>query len=102
MAKKNGSKVFMDLGGSRDGGDPADYAGVNREVLFDLILTATSKGGAIRLGYTRDGGAYAIGLYYGDDYSTQYIRPGEDFVDRVLGFTRMFESLPILSQKKRE
>ena len=35
-------------------------------------------GGAIRFGYTRDGGAYAVGLYYGGETCTEYIRPGED------------------------
>jgi hypothetical protein len=36
-------------------------------------------GGAIRLGATRDGGAWALGIYVGDDYATEYVRPSEDF-----------------------
>lgn len=36
-------------------------------------------GGAVRLGATRDGGAWALGIYVGDDYATEYVRPAEDF-----------------------
>jgi len=36
-------------------------------------------GGALRLGQTRDGGAWAFGVYLGNDYATEYIRPSEDF-----------------------
>jgi len=38
-----------------------------------------AQGGALRVGFTRDGGAIAIGVYLGDDYATEYIRPAEDF-----------------------
>lgn len=35
--------------------------------------------GALRIGLTRDGGALALGMYLGDDYVTEYVRPSEDF-----------------------
>lgn len=44
-----------------------------------LVISFAECGGAIRIGYTRDGGALAIGCYLGDDYATEYIRPSEDF-----------------------
>jgi hypothetical protein len=30
------------------------------------------------LGYTRDGGAFAIGILDGDEKHTEYVRPSED------------------------
>lgn len=43
-----------------------------------LITAFAEEGGAVRLGYTRDGGALAVGCYLGDDYATEYVRPNED------------------------
>jgi len=43
-----------------------------------LMVSFAEQGGAIRLGYTRDAGALAIGCYLGDDYATEYVRPNED------------------------
>jgi len=48
-----------------------------------LIIGFYESGGAVRIGATRDGGAYAIGCYHGDDYATEYIRPAEDFTAAV-------------------
>jgi len=44
-----------------------------------IIIAFAECGGAVRIGYTRDGGALAIGCYLGDDYATEYIRPAEDY-----------------------
>jgi hypothetical protein len=44
-----------------------------------LTVEMVAVGGAIRFGATRDGGAWALGIYLGDDYATEYIRPAEDF-----------------------
>lgn len=50
-------------------------------VAIAAIITAFAEaGGAIRVGFTRDGGAYAFGCYCGDDYATEYVRPDEDLV----------------------
>jgi hypothetical protein len=51
-----------------------DYAPV-----IAAIIVAAEGAGALRLGVTRDGGAYAVGVYAGDDYATEYIRPSEDW-----------------------
>lgn len=48
-----------------------------------LVAELSRLGGALRLGVTRDGGAYALGVYLGDDYATEYIRPSEDFATAV-------------------
>jgi len=44
-----------------------------------LITAFGDAGGAVRVGLTRDGGAWAFGCYLGDDYATEYVRPSEDF-----------------------
>jgi hypothetical protein len=47
-------------------------------------VTVALAGGALRLGYTADGGAYAIGVYGdGPEAYTEYIRPSEN-LDKVL------------------
>jgi hypothetical protein len=53
-----------------------DYDGTI--ALLQLALGATLVGGAVRIGFTRDGGALALGMYMGEDYATEYIRPSED------------------------
>jgi len=56
----------------------ADWGTVDAVLLRDSVATISLRGGAVRLGYTRDGGAYAIGVYgLGEPY-TEYVRPSED------------------------
>jgi len=43
-----------------------------------LVEALAREGGALRLGQTRDGGAWALGVYLGDDYATEYVKPQED------------------------
>lgn len=57
----------------------ADLETVDWLPLCALIAEMARHGGALRVGYTRDGGAYALGCYMGDDYATEYVRPNEDF-----------------------
>ncbi len=56
----------------------ADWGNVDAKKVLEAIGAAASKSGALRFGYTRDGGAYAIGVYAGSDYFTDYVRPDED------------------------
>src|SRR6185503_18868443 len=59
--------------------EPADWAGVESEAIRTAIAALGSIGGALRFGYTRDGGAYAIGVYGLETKpSTDYLRPGDD------------------------
>jgi hypothetical protein len=43
-----------------------------------VVTTLASTGGAIRFGYTSDGGAYAIGIYGDGEPYTDYVKPAED------------------------
>jgi len=60
-------------------GGSIDFGGCDWVAICALIAAFGNAGGAVRVGLTRDGGAWAIGCYLGDDYATEYIRPNEDF-----------------------
>lgn len=64
-------------------GTAADWTAVNAEWLRAAVAQIAAEGGAIRLGYTRDLGAYSIGIYGDGEPYTDYLRPSED-VDAYL------------------
>lgn len=72
--------------------EPADWGGVSPTALVSAISAITHKGGAVRFGYTRDGGAYAVGVYYGGEYFTDYLRPYEDIDGYLDDLRDTFES----------
>jgi hypothetical protein len=72
-------------------GNTADWGSADAQALVKLVETASKKGGAVRLGYTRDGGAYAIGVYCGSNYFTDYVRPSEDIDQYLKDLTASFE-----------
>lgn len=52
-----------------------------------------AAGGALRVGVTRDGGAWAFGVYgLGEPY-TEYVRPGESLTDYFEGLGTAFEEM---------
>lgn len=55
-----------------------DVAGLPWLTLAALVAEMAETGGAVRIGLTRDKGALALGMYHGDDYVTEYVRPHED------------------------
>ena len=71
-------------------GGVADWGTVDPKILVKCIEVASKKGGALRLGYTRDGGAYAIGVYAGANYFTDYVRPTEDIDEYLTDLTESF------------
>jgi hypothetical protein len=73
---------------------PADWAGVNPEVVLRAIAVIGSRGGAIRFGYTRDGGSYAIGILGDGDPYTEYLRPSDDIDGYFEGLIEDWEAMP--------
>ena len=68
----------------------ADYGEVDAETIRSSIEAAAVVGGALRFGYSRDGGAYAIGIYGdGDTPYTEWVRPSEN----VEGFLKDIETM---------
>ena len=59
-------------------GEAANWMLVDAEQLRYAITAVAASGGALRIGYTRDGGAYAIGVYGDGEPYTEYLRPSED------------------------
>lgn len=83
MAKGINSPGNGDQGNTRrfrpNRGETADWAGVENEAICTAIAALGSIGGALRFGYTRDGGAYAVGVYGLESQPyTDYLRPGDD------------------------
>lgn len=70
---------------NRAGGGVADWAGVEGELLTRAVAAVARHGGALRLGYTRDGGAYAVGVYGDGDPFTEYVPPSEDINEYLKG-----------------
>lgn len=65
---------------------PADWASVDNEAICAAIAAIGSIGGALRFGYSRDGGAYAVGVYGLESQPyTDYLRPGDDIPAYLYG-----------------
>jgi len=62
----------------RSRGGTCDYAMADGPIVLAAIAQVAARGGAVRLGYTSDGGAYAIGIYGDGDPYTEYVKPSED------------------------
>lgn len=80
---------------TRQPGVSADWGSVDGELLRDLIQTVTQRGGAVRFGYSRDGQAYALGLYYGEEHVTKYCRPQEDVDTFLQDWVEFYKGLPV-------
>lgn len=102
MSKREPSKrsdeyksVFGNI--RKEGSEPsgsADWAMAASATVCRLISVVSSRGGAVRFGYTRDGGAYAVGFYYGDDHVTKYCRPSDDLEQWLTWWIDFYEALP--------
>lgn len=66
-------------------GSVADWASVDGAILSQAIAAIARLGGALRLGYTRDGGAYAIGIYGDGEPFTEYVSPSENIDEYLKG-----------------
>lgn len=76
---------------SKHPGQVADWAGVDGQLLVKAIAAVARHGGALRLGYTRDGGAYAIGIYGDGDPFTEYVPPSDSVDDYLKGVIEDYE-----------
>jgi len=67
----------------RGNANPADWTSANADLLRAAVACVAKRGGALRLGYTRDGGSYAIGVLGDGEPYTEYVRPTDD-LDKYL------------------
>ena len=80
-----GGALSVLLSGDTDNGkDVADWESVDPVVIVRLIATFARLGGATRFGYSRDGGAYSLGIYLEDDRETLYFKPYEDVTAKLI------------------
>ena len=83
----------------------ADWMDCDGKELQKAIAAASFKHGALRFGYSRDGFAYAVGIYIGEQRITEYIRPSEDIDNYLRLLTTAFEEYDadseITPQRKR-
>lgn len=68
----------------------ADWANAPAELLWQAIVNISKSGGAIRFGYTRDGGAYAVGVYDNGEHNTEYLEPSTDLREYLEGLAKDF------------
>jgi len=73
--------------------DVADWGTITPQVLVDLVQVVAGLSGAVRFGYTRDGGAYSVGIYLDDDRETFYYKPSDDLDDAVTQLTEMLRNV---------
>jgi len=73
------------------GGNVADWGSVDAGIIQRAIATVAKAGGALRFGYTRDGGAYALGVLGDGDPYTEYLRPGDDVEQYLTVLTEQWE-----------
>jgi len=72
--------------------EAADWGAVNATAIRDAIAMVSIRGGALRFGYTSDGGAFAIGVYGDGDPYTEYLRPGESAEDYLAELTEAWRT----------
>lgn len=76
---------------SRKGGGVADWSNASPTLLAALVCAVAVEGGAVRFGYTRDGGAYSIGLYLGSDSKTYYCNDAEGIDEQLTELIEYFK-----------
>jgi len=73
-------------------GEPTlDYADIDAATLVRLICRVAARQGAVRYGYTRDGSAFSVGLYLGEDSKTYYANTIQEMVDLMEYLNASFE-----------
>jgi len=92
-AKKQEQQSRRRRTGSGAARGAANWMLVDPEMLQYTITAVAQKGGALRLGYTRDGGAYAIGIYGDGDPYTEYVSPQEDLNEHLRSIAADFGNI---------
>lgn len=88
-----GGKSQTGLRESYGRGKQADWSNADPEKLRDCIAMVAKANGALRLGYSRDGGAYSIGVYGDGDPYTLYCPPDEEIDDVLVRITNAFSNI---------
>lgn len=77
------------------GSGSADYACMDGQKLVKVLEQLTNWGMAVRFGKTKDGGAFALGIYGVDEVPyTEFLPPGENPLDYLIELQDWAESDP--------
>lgn len=76
---------------ARKGGFVADWSNADPGLVLGLVCRVAREGGAVRFGYTRDGGAYSIGLYLGENSKTYYCNEVDGINEQLEELKRYFD-----------
>lgn len=76
----------------RGDSEVADWASVDAQAIANCVVFGAANGWAIRFGYTRDGGAYTLGVLGDGEPYTEYIRPTEDIHLALAAFAQYAEN----------
>lgn len=76
---------------TRKGDGVADWQNADPNLVLRLVCRVAVQGGAVRYGYTRDGGAYSIGIYLGSDSKTYYCNEKEGIDEEIRQLLEYFE-----------
>jgi len=74
----------------------ADWRTVSNVAIVSVIQAAAEVGGALRFGCSRDGGAYALGVYGdGPDVYTLYAGSVEEMEEHITHLTDVFYDIAV-------
>lgn len=71
------------------------YTALDPNAIRDLIEAASEANGAVRFGTSRDGGAYAVGVYGDGEYYTEYFRDATELAEFLAELTDVFQAMTI-------
>lgn len=91
--QQRAAKSLFGTGKDARSGKRFDWASESAESILALIDLVTSRGGAIRFGYSRDGYAGSIGVYLGDSRDTLWINPDEGSDLVIEKISRLFAEM---------
>lgn len=63
---------------SNAGSEQPNWGRINEQLVHAVITYVTPGDGAVRFGYSRDGGAYAVGIYGDGEPYTTYFHSDEE------------------------
>lgn len=78
---------------ARKSGLVADWGSADIGKLSRAICAASITGGALRFGYSRDGGAYAVGIYGDGPPYTEFCKPDGDLDQMLDDIIALFEDI---------
>lgn len=102
VSETDQSRKYMRQWRNRGGSEDFNFAGVDAQGVWAAICSASRAGGCLRIGTTRDGGSLAIGVYHGDSYWVDYLKPSDDVDAYFLRLATEFDGVgkPVTTKVK--